>query len=367
MFGIVIVGIAAAFGLSFLGGAVVTAIRRNSNARVANDTNTTSETNEENNKEKNRSIEEQRVNEEDREVVDTVEENKLTVEEAVNAKMNSKEVKKLVGNDKEKEKYLRAILTNAATKQFNNGNSLEELMNNKAFNEKLIPNVCEKIDKYLSLKSLTEEKLDKFYGLNESNVSKQIVALRRKLGVLEKQLLENKQSFMSDAEMYEAGLDESIANMSVNSHMSYVMETIEGLKTNTKKLSESMQKVESKLEEHGYDLKMLEKLDLVGLKNKVDELEKNGLTEDDIKTIFVTKLNTYFESKEFVNIVENITKNTETKVTYRITPAARTKIVAEIYNTIINEGNVDDKTLKESITGVVKDIIENKLQVKKTK
>ena len=367
MFGIVIVGIAAAFGLSFLGGSVVTAIRRNSNARVANDANTTSEKNEENNKEKNRSIEEQRVNEEDREVVDTVEENKLTVEEAVNAKMNSKEVKKLVRNDKEKEKYLRAILTNAATKQFNNGNSLEELMNNKAFNEKLIPNVCEKIDKYLSLKSLTEEKLDKFYGINESNVSKQIVALRRKLDVLKKQLLENKQSFMSDAEMYEAGLDESIANMSVNSHMSYVMETIEGLKTNTKKLSESMQKAESKLEEHGYDLKMLEKLDLVGLKNKVDELEKNGLTEDDIKTIFVTKLNTYFESKEFVNIVENITKNTETKVTYRITPAARNKIVAEIYNTIINEGNVDDKTLKESITGVVKDIIENKLQVKKTK
>lgn len=372
MFGIVIVGIIAAFGVSFLSGAVVTAVRKNKADKTS--TNTNVENNEtETTKTKERAPEKnhdvQKTDDERRDVVvDDVEPaNALTVEEAVNAKMNSSQVKKLVGNNKEKEKYLRAVLTNAATKQFNNGKSLEELMNNKAFNESLIPNVCTKIDKFLSVKASTDEKLYKFYGIDESNVNKQIVAIKNKLKVLEKQLLENRPSFISNAEMYEAGLDESIANISVNSHMSYVMETVEGLKTNTKKLNDSMKSIESKLEEHSYDLNMLGKLDLVGLKEKVEELQNNGLTEEDIKTIFVSKLNNYFESKEFINFVENIARNTETKVTYRISPAARVKIVSELYNTIINEGNVDDKTLKDTINGVVKDIIENKLQVKKSK
>lgn len=373
MFGIVIAGIVVAFGVSFFGGAVVSAIRNNRTNKVSNNANignneagTTKTTK----RTPKKNIDVHKTDDEGRNVMvdDTAESvNTLTVEEAVNAKMNSSLVKKLVGSNKEKEKYLRAVLTNAATKQFNNGKSLEELMNNKAFNESLIPNVCTKIDKFLSVKASTDEKLYKFYGIDESNVNKQIVAIKNKLKVLEKQLLENKPSFVSNAEMYEAGLDESIANISVNSHMSYVMETVEGLKTNTKKLNDSMKSVESKLEEHGYDLNMLGKLDLVGLKEKVEELQNNGLTEEDIKTIFVSKLNDYFESKEFINSVEEIARNTETKVTYRISPTARVKIVSELYNTIINEGNVDDKTLKDTINGVVKDIIENKLQVKKSK
>ncbi len=367
---ILLIGIAGLFVVGILGGTVTSALTKNK-------TNTTAETVK--TSEKEETEEHTRSREKEREAVKTEDKDKVveetpvetvatkTVEQYVKEKMSEPGIKKLVGKNKEKATYLSAILTNAATKQFKNGKSVEDLMNNENFNTKIIPSICTKIDKFLSVKSLTEEKLDKFFGIEESNITTQLASIKKKLRVLEKQLLENKSSFMDDAEMYEAGLDESISNISVNSHMSYVMETIEGLKKNSKKLNDKMKNIETKLEEHDYDLKMLEKLNLVDLKDKVEDLEKSGLTESDIVTVFVHCIDKYVESAEFKKIVEEVAKNTQTKVTYRITPTAKSKIVAEIYNTIINEGTIDDKTLKDTVSGVVKDIIENKLQVKNVK
>lgn len=362
LFGIIIAGISGLAVLGAVSGTVAELISQSKARKNAATNNVEVENSDTKNRQRKKVVTE--------EVEETVEENKtpvvddITVEQAVAQKMATPQVKKLVGRNAAKAAYLSKILTTMGNAQASNKKSVSALFNHESMDKTIIPNACNRIDQYLNVYTQATEALKKFEDTKGSNIQGHVQEVYENLKNLETYLVTNDQkAFNITIKMVESGLKGTVATMSSTRHMSEVMAGVAGLRKRVDNLEEKMEQVDSKLEEYGYDFKMLEKLDLVDLKKKVDGLQNKGLDNESVKLIFAACISNYVESDEFNSYVQNIVQNTQVKVTTKITKNARESIVKEIYNVIIKDGTMDKDMLNTTIRKIVTEIIENDLKV----